>query len=144
MSKSISRICKNILMVCGTITALTGAVGGIVETVGKFSGGEVEAAEVRNSVVEQVIVSPPGSGKVRISKTIEIDGGGLEAASGDVPAEAPEYITMSSAPEVSWTDTVKNIWGWMLGIGFGVVVSIIGVGWWGKRKECNHESSGSR
>lgn len=156
-SMSLSGICKNILMVCGVITALTGAAGGIAETVGKFRGsGDGEAAvgkatEATDSVViEQRVMSPPGGGKVRVSKTVEVDSGDAGAATGaEVPGEvlAEMPITMSYAPtEKSLMERVGGLWGWMLGGGLGVVVSIIGLGWWVNRsqKESENEDTGSR
>lgn len=152
---SLSGICKNILMVCGVITALTGAVGGIAETVGKFrGGGEVEAAVGKATeateatdgvVIEQRVISPQGGGKVRVSKTVEVDSGDAGAAEvpGEVLAEMP--ITMSYAPaEKSLMERVGGLWGWMLGGGLGVVVSIIGLGWYLNRKAGKDENTSSR
>jgi hypothetical protein len=148
--KSLKDICQNILMVCGVITALTGALGGVVDTfgIGKDKGGGSEGGgEPRTIIIEQRVSLPPGetkAAKVRISKTADISVGGEDEAAGegDVPAESMDPAdmpmtgaAMSVAPEMSLMGTVSGLWGWFLGAGLGLIVSIISVGWWVARSK---------
>jgi len=85
--------------------------------------------------------------KVRVSKTadVSID----EAANaGDIPDMPVTGASMSTAPapEKSLMGILSGLWGWMLGGGLGVMLSIIGVGWWVKRQTTGdtHEDTCSR
>jgi hypothetical protein len=156
--KSLKDICQNILMVCGVITALTGALGGVVDT---FGGGDKKGGEgsgggggePKTIIIEQRVSVPSGetkAAKLRVSKTadVSIDEGGEDpAASAGAAASAvsegesiPEMpvtgsaMSMSAAPEKSLMGMVSGLWGWMLGGGLGVMLSIIALGWWVKRQ----------
>jgi hypothetical protein len=142
----ITTVCQNILMVCGVITALTGAVGGIKETFFK-GGSSSESGGGGNSgstiIIEQRIQKGgegEGGGSV---KTIHVESGTPKVIvhpvteSGRTPASessgssmiADSQVTGSSAPEkkYGWVGVVSESWGRILAIGLllmGVIVLI--------------------
>jgi hypothetical protein len=157
--RTVASVCQNILMICGVITALTGALGGVVETVKNVFDGDEKAAVAEAPVPVPVVAShapapapaPASEGviieqrvhgaagkKVRVSKTIEV--GDTAEASAEVGTGASEppfgdVVTMSVAPEETLGQMWKRLWGWMLGGGLSVISAIMLVGWFVNRKK---------
>lgn len=120
---TIASVCQNILMICGVITALTGAVGGVVETVKNVcdDGGGAKAA-----------VSAPAPAPA----PAEVVGEDAKPPLQDAPADAPA----APAPEETLMGMWKRLWGWMLGSGLSIITAIMLVGWLvNKKKEQKQE-----
>lgn len=147
--RTVSSVCQNILMICGVITALTGALGGVVETVKKVSDDGNEKGAVVSAhtpapapasesiVIEQRVVGGAGK-KVRISKSMEVDvtaEGTPEGGTGEAEPAFGDVVTMSAAPEETLGQMWKRLWGWMLGGGLSVISVIMLVGWFVNRKK---------
>ena len=144
----LTSVCQNILMVCGAVTALTGAVGGIKETFFKGgdkpdggseggstiiieqrvqgsgeNGGSVKTIHVENGN-PKVIVRP-----VHVPETITGISVGRTPASESSSGVADSQVAGSAAPEVksAWSGVVASSWGRILSIGLvlmGLIVLI--------------------
>lgn len=149
--RTIASVCQNILMICGVITALTGALGGVVETVknvfdGDEKGAVAESPAPESIVIEQRVVGAAGK-KIRVSKTMEVEGiahaphpvvpaeASAEAGTGEAEPVFGDVVTMSVAPEETLGQMWKRLWGWMLGGGLSVISVIMLVGWFVNRKK---------
>ncbi len=156
--RTVASVCQNILMICGVITALTGALGGVVETVKNvFDGDEKGAAAVAEApviasvapapapapasegvVIEQRLVGGAAGKKVRISKSVEVDGTPEvtpEVGTGESEPPFGDVVTMSVAPEETLGEMWKRLWRWMLGGGIIVISVIMLLGWFVNRKQ---------
>jgi hypothetical protein len=121
--RTVASVCQNILMICGVITALTGALGGVVETVKNVFDGDEKAAVAEAPVPVPVVAShapapaPASEGvvieqrvhgaagkKVRVSKTMEGDG---EAA----VARAPHPVVRAEAIAEGGTGEAEPVFG---------------------------------
>jgi hypothetical protein len=154
--RTVASVCQNILMICGVITALTGALGGVVETVKNVFDGDSKAAVAEAPVIashapapsESIVIEQRVHGaagkKVRISKTMEV-GDPAEATPEATPevgtgeAEPPfgeeVALTLAVAPEETIGQMWKRLWVWMLGGGLSVISVIMLVGWFVNRKK---------
>lgn len=158
--RTVASVCQNILMICGVITALTGALGGVVETVKNVFDGDEKAAVAEAPAPAPVIAShapaPASEGvvieqrvhgaagkKVRISKTMEVGDtaeASAEVGTGEAEPVFSDVVTMSVAPEETLGQMWKRLWGWMLGGGLSVISAIMLVGWFvNKKKETEKE-----
>ncbi len=154
---SLAKICKNTIMVCGVLTALTGVAGGIVELI-KNSKDIFSDDKTPISTYEEYTPLPES---MSLPESIPLD---EQHIRNDIEEfmeknriknmeEDGIQVQSMNVEEPDLTESITSIWELLLGIGMMIVSMIIGgskvIGWIGMRKAnmekgVDHENTGGR